>query len=546
MKTIRITSAFLMFFLISMVGVFAQEKGNGNIIKQERQVESFTSINVGCAINLFISQGNTQTVEVEIDENLQEKLKTKVNNGVLNLSCDNVRNPSKMNVYVTAPSIEKIDANAASVVKGLTPLTCENFNLLASGASKVTLEIKANSIYNEASGASKQNLVIETDKLTNEISGASDVVISGTALEHMVDVSGAGKLKALEFVTDNTTAEISGAGNASVMARKQLKADLSGAGSLTYFDNDEIKKIAKTGEYILTFSGMEKVKSVKIDEGASNGQGENKETVVANTDDDGNVEVTINNNRIVVVTDDSVRVTLGDNTIEVDDDGDVKIKREKKKQKFNGHWKGLELGVNGYLTPNNDFDYPNEYSLLDQSYRKSIAVNLNFFEQNVNLIRNHLGLVTGLGVTWNNYRFDPEVRMIKGEDKLIMERIQEDGVTYEKSKLVNTYLTLPLMLELQSNRYSKTNSFHLSAGVVGGWRMGTHTKYVYDDGDRQKDKDRKDFYMNPFKLDAIAKVGWGVLNLYASYSLTPMFQKNKGPELYPFAIGICLTDLTDL
>ena len=54
------------------------------------------------------------------------------------------------------------------------------------------------------------------------------------------------------------------------------------------------------------------------------------------------------------------------------------------------------------------------------------------------------------------------------------------------------------------------------------------------------------FYMNPFKLDAIAKIGWGVLNLYATYSLTPMFQKNKGPELYPFAIGISLTDLSDL
>jgi hypothetical protein len=119
-------------------------------------------------------------------------------------------------------------------------------------------------------------------------------------------------------------------------------------------------------------------------------------------------------------------------------------------------------------------------------------------------------------------------------------------VTYEKSKLVNTYLTLPLMLEVQTNKHSKANSFHLSAGVVGGWRIGTHAKYVYDDGSRQKDKDRRDFYMNPFKLDAIAKIGWGVLNLYATYSLTPMFQKNKGPELYPFSIGICLTDLTDL
>ncbi|MBK7028794.1 MAG: DUF2807 domain-containing protein [Bacteroidales bacterium] len=546
MKTFKWTSAFLLFTLLSSTNIEAQVKGDGNVVKQERQVASFNSINVGCAINLFFTQGDVQQVAVEIDENLQDKLKTKVNNGELVLSCDNVRNATKMNVYVTSPAINKIDANGASVVKGLSPIQADHFKLLASGASKVNLEISAKSVYNEASGASKENLIITADDLNTEISGAADVNLSGTAIEHKTEVSGAGKLKAIEFVTDNTNAEISGAGNASIMARKQLKADLSGAGTLTYFDNNEVKKIGKTGEYIMTFTGMENVKSVKIDEGANNADNDDENTVVANTDDNGNVEVTINNDRIVVVTDDSVRVTLGDNTLEVNEDGDVKIKRDKKKQKFNGHWKGLELGVNGYLTPDYDLNYPSEYSLLDQKYQKSIAVNLNFFEQNINLIKNHVGLVTGLGITWNNYRFDDDVRLLKGDNKLILERATGEDITFEKSKLVNTYLTLPLMLEVQTNRNSKANSFHLSGGLVGGWRIGTHTKYVYDDGSRQKDKDRKDFYMNPFKLDAIAKIGWGVLNLYATYSLTPMFQKNKGPELYPFAIGISLTDLSDL
>jgi hypothetical protein len=542
MKTFRIYFAALVITALTVSYSRAQEK-NSDVTRQEREVESFDAINVGCAIHLFISQGDIQKVTVETDENLQSRLKTKVSNGELVLSCDNVRNASKMNVYITVPILKKLDANGAAIVKGDTPIKSDNFKLIASGASKVTLDLDVRTLFTEASGASKGTLTVKADNLSSEISGASDLKMSGMATEHKTEVSGAGNLKAMELVTDNTEAEVSGAGDASVMARKQLKADLSGAGSIKYFDNSDVKKISKSGEYILNFSGMDNVKSVIIDDEKNQ---DNDETVQSNQDEEGNVEITINNDKVVVVTEDSVHVKIGNNEIVVDNDGDVKLKRDKKKNRFDGHWSGLDLGINGYMTKDYDFNYPGDYSLLDLKYQKSINVNLNFFEQDVNLIRNHVGLVTGLGISWNNYRFDNDVRLIKGEDTLGLRRDKVEGITYEKSKLVNTYLTLPLMLEAQTNKHAKINSFHIAAGVIGGWRIGTHSKYVYDDGGRQKDKDRSDFYMNPFKLDAIAKIGWGVINLYATYSLTPMFIKDKGPELYPFSVGVCLTDLADL
>ena len=83
----------------------------------------------------------------------------------------------------------------------------------------------------------------------------------------------------------------------------------------------------------------------------------------------------------------------------------------------------------------------------------------------------------------------------------------------------------------------KSNSFHISGGVVGAVKIGSHSKIVYDGN---KSKDRSDFYINPFKVDAIAKIGWGVINLYGTYSLTEMFRNNKGPVAYPFEIGITL------
>jgi hypothetical protein len=41
----------------------------------------------------------------------------------------------------------------------------------------------------------------------------------------------------------------------------------------------------------------------------------------------------------------------------------------------------------------------------------------------------------------------------------------------------------------------------------------------------------------------MVRIGYGNLDLYASYALTSMFQKNEGPQLYPFSVGITIIGL---
>jgi hypothetical protein len=78
-------------------------------------------------------------------------------------------------------------------------------------------------------------------------------------------------------------------------------------------------------------------------------------------------------------------------------------------------------------------------------------------------------------------------------------------------------------------------------GVIGGVRLGSHTKNVYSsNGGNHKPKSYDDFDLQPFKLDATARIGWGPLNIYANYSLIEMFRNDRSPELYPFTIGLIL------
>jgi hypothetical protein len=544
MKTIKLTLAGIMLLTLAITSVKAQTRGNGNVTTQERQVSDFNAINVGCAIHLYVSQGDQQSVKVKTDENIQNKIITKVNNGMLHLSCDNIKDATKMDIYVTAVNLSKIDASGASKVTGETLLKSEDFGLYISGAAKANLDIETGTFNNETSGAASTTLNLKANTANTEISGAGNMKLKGTAEKHITEVSGAGNLKALEFVTNNTDADISGAGNASVMARHQIKADLSGAGNLSYFEKDNIKKISKQGEYQFTFDGMDNVKSLIIEEDKdADRDTDDYESVDINHggawnvyENDDSVTVIINDKRIVVVTDDSVRVNIGQHDVVVTDDG-VKFEKHNKRPKFNGHWAGFGLSVNGLLNQDHMIDYPEGAPYLDINYNKSTGVNVNFFEQSVNLYNNHLGLVTGLGVTWNNYRFADNVILTDTSGHLDGYFDETPGFNYQKSKLMLASLRIPLLLEYQTNSYMKTNSFHVSAGAVGSVRMWSHTKNEINDS---KSKNKGDFYVNPFIVQGMATIGWGIINLYGTYSFSEMFRNEKGPTAYPFEVGITL------
>ena len=105
-----------------------------------------------------------------------------------------------------------------------------------------------------------------------------------------------------------------------------------------------------------------------------------------------------------------------------------------------------------------------------------------------------------------------------------------------KNKLTVSYLTLPVILEYNTGENHK---FHIGAGMIFGARIGSHIKQVYEtDGSKYKDKTYDDFNLCPYKADATLRIGVGFVNLFANYSLTPLFKKDKQPELYPLTVGL--------
>lgn len=209
-----------------------------------------------------------------------------------------------------------------------------------------------------------------------------------------------------------------------------------------------------------------------------------------------------------------------------------------KEPHFRGHWAGFEMGINGFA---ND-DYTGySYDFMELDMAKSIAVNLNFLQYDISLQkeRNTIGLVTGLGLEWNNYRFDNDITLqkVNGVIQPLDLSVAYPGRNIKKTKLTTLYLTVPLLMEFQIPVKYKKRRVHMSAGVVGGLRLGSHTKIKHG-GD--KDKDHDDFKLKTLRYAAHARIGYRSLNFFATYGLTELFESGKGPELTPFTVGITL------
>lgn len=504
----------------------AQDEGDKNLITQERQLPPFHSVDAGGSVNVILQTGPVQVVKVEANEILLEKITTEVVNEILKIGSNDLKiskGSKTLNVYVTATTLKELTAHGATEVKGESLIESDEFVLDASGASSVKINLDVN-------------------LLKTTVSGASDVILSGRAKTHKLSTSGAASLNAKSLVTEDAEYMAEGASDVFLNVTKSLNGESKGASEVRYVGNPETHAITRTIS-------------------------EEDDSEDWNEPYQDSTKVKIGGLNIEVYEgDDSVKVIVGNRELYVDEDGNVSLSK-KKKVKFNGHWAGFDLGLNGYFMPDFKMSFPKETEYMDLRTTKSWAVHINFYEQNIALSKNKKwGMVTGLGLNWNNYRFSMDTRLNADSSELI--GYVDKGISIRKSKLTSLYFNIPLLFEFQTNSYHKKNSFHFNAGMVMGVRISSHTKKYYDEWnkdfevtrynttsdayetvytatspDYSKAKDFDDFYMNPFKWDATARIGWGFINLFATYSVNTLFKKDKGPELYPWTVGITLVNL---
>lgn len=211
-------------------------------------------------------------------------------------------------------------------------------------------------------------------------------------------------------------------------------------------------------------------------------------------------------------------------------------------EEFEGHWSGIELGINGFA--NSDYSlYPaSENNFLENDLLRSNVLNLNILQYSKGLqqTRNTIGLVTGIGLSLQSYRLGNSTTITLDENRRVIPKTLFFD-SNQKSKLSSVYLEVPLMIEFQIPIKHHANRMYCSAGVTGAKRLESHTKIKYrKNGKREKLKSPGDYSISDYKIAGTIRVGYRWINLFALYDLVPLFEDRRGPELYPFSVGLKL------
>ncbi|HLN20483.1 MAG TPA: head GIN domain-containing protein [Bacteroidales bacterium] len=216
-----ITAAIALMALCISVNaqIWESVRGNHKVVTEKRDVEAFTGIKVSSGIDVYLKQGNSTTVSVEADENLQEYIITEVRNGVLNVySKVSIRDAEMKRAYVTIKDVNSISTSSAGDIIGESLITADELRLSASSAGGINLNVKANEI-------------------RIDISSSGDITLNGQATTLDANLSSAGDLNAYDLKVKEADISASSAGDAEISVSDKLVARASSAGDINYMGN---------------------------------------------------------------------------------------------------------------------------------------------------------------------------------------------------------------------------------------------------------------------------------------------------------------------
>lgn len=217
-KLILVTLTALLFASCNFGGSSNSIEGSGNTTTQKRDVtEKFTKIEVSNAIDLIVEQSDSTSIVVEADDNLIDKIKTKIDNGTLKIECDynSYRNINSKKVTVKLPVIYEIESSSSSTVNSYKTLKSEHIKLDASSASEI-------------------NIKVESDKIATSASSGSTINIEGMALEVEADASSGADINAGNLEANNVNANASSGASITVHPIASLTAEASSGGDINY------------------------------------------------------------------------------------------------------------------------------------------------------------------------------------------------------------------------------------------------------------------------------------------------------------------------
>lgn len=242
--------------------------GSGNVISETREVSDISAVALSTSGALTITQGETESLTIEADDNILPLLTSDVVNGTLKLDSKPNTSFSTQNSIIYTLTVKDISAitgtGSGSIEVGdLTPQSDLSMTITGSGSLNASaIHSEANiSITAEGSGGFNvkgiegdavsltirgngggEILLMMATTVDVTLTGSGSLSTNGAAQSQTVNLSGSGAYHASNFATPDGVVSVGGSGSAEVLIIGTLDATVTGSGSIYYAGDPTVEQ----------------------------------------------------------------------------------------------------------------------------------------------------------------------------------------------------------------------------------------------------------------------------------------------------------------
>jgi hypothetical protein len=193
---------------------------------EQREVAGFTRIGLSVSADVYITQGNQTSLEIQADEKSLQNLITQVEGDelVIKWKNNNYLN-GEIIIKVTMKEIEELSIAGSGNIFANSIIQCKEITLSIAGSGSINLKD------------------VSAGEIESNVAGSGDIILGGSnpVSEHTIEIAGSGDVSAKKLPTNEVTVNIAGSGNCYVHAVKELDVSIAGSGDVYYFGSPQVE-----------------------------------------------------------------------------------------------------------------------------------------------------------------------------------------------------------------------------------------------------------------------------------------------------------------
>lgn len=236
-----------LFFIPSLAcGSFTTNSvvGSGDIVSQSIEVRDFDRVTLAGFGSVFITQGQTEDLSVQTDDNLISLLDIKVQGRELTLGVKRgyTLTPSQsINFNLTVQDLSAINLDGSGDFY-VEPLKSGSLSVSVRGSGDVEIQgLTAENLSIELDGSGNITVRdIEVKRVETSLQGSGNIKLEGKANAQEVKVGGSGNYLAGDLEASSADMSIPGSGDITVWVSDELTAQVNGSGNIRYYGQPKI------------------------------------------------------------------------------------------------------------------------------------------------------------------------------------------------------------------------------------------------------------------------------------------------------------------